>query len=137
MVSGNPTRAETESENNMKGFKEFLLRGNLVELAVAFIMATAFAAVVTAFTQIILDLIGLMGGMPDFSNAQIGGVNVGIFLTALVAFVILAAIVYFGIVKPYEAMRERFEKKEEEEAGPSQEELLTEIRDLLRQKRDL
>lgn len=116
----------------MKGFKEFLLRGNLVELAVAFIMATAFAAVVTAFTQIILDLIGLAGGMPDFSNAQIGGVNIGVFLTAVVAFIILAAVVYFGVVKPYNKLRERFEKTEEEEAGPSQEELLVEIRDLLR-----
>lgn len=121
----------------MKGFKEFLLRGNLVELAVAFIMATAFAAVVTAFTQIILDLIGLAGGMPDFSNATIGGVNIGVFLTALVAFIILAAVVYFGIVKPYNSLRERFEKKEEEEAAPSQEELLTEIRDLLRKNQGL
>ena len=122
----------------MKGFKEFLLRGNLVELAVAFIMATAFAAVVTAFTQIILDLIGLMGGMPDFSNAQIGGVNVGVFLTALIAFLIMAAVVYFGLVLPYNKLRERFDKAEDEEedATPTSEELLVEIRDLLREQRN-
>lgn len=123
----------------MKGFKEFLLRGNLVELAVAFIMATAFAAVVTAFTQIILDLIGLAGGMPDFSNAQIGGVNVGVFLTALIAFLIMATVVYFGLVLPYNKLRERFDKKDdaEEDATPTSEELLVEIRDLLKQNREL
>ncbi|TRY20321.1 large conductance mechanosensitive channel protein MscL [Tessaracoccus rhinocerotis] len=123
----------------MKGFKEFLLRGNLVELAVAFIMATAFAAVVTAFTQIILDLIGLAGGMPDFSNAQIGGVNVGVFLTALIAFLIMATVVYFGLVLPYNKLRERFDKEGDPEADatPTSEELLVEIRDLLKQNRNL
>ena len=68
----------------MKGFKEFVLRGNLVELAVAFVMATAFAAVVTAFVQVILDIIGKVGGSPDFSNYAPGGVHAGVFLTALI-----------------------------------------------------
>ncbi|HET7071223.1 MAG TPA: MscL family protein, partial [Nocardioides sp.] len=58
----------------MTGFKNFVLRGNLVELAVAFIMATAFAAVVTAFTAIILDLIGKIGGTSNFSGYTPGGV---------------------------------------------------------------
>lgn len=118
----------------MKGFKDFLLRGNLVELAVAFIMGTAFAAVVTAFTQIIIDLIGLLGGTPDFSNATVGGVNVGVFLTALVAFVIMATVIYFGVVLPYNKARERFETKDEGSATPSSEELLVEIRDLLKER---
>ena len=120
----------------MKGFKEFLLRGNLIELAVAFIMASAFAAVVTAFTQVIIDLIGLLGGVPDFSNTAVGGVNVGVFLTALVAFLIMATIVYFGIVLPYNRLRERFDKKDDSEvdATPTSEELLVEIRDLLRER---
>ncbi|MCC2592048.1 large conductance mechanosensitive channel protein MscL [Tessaracoccus sp. OS52] len=120
----------------MKGFKEFLLRGNLIELAVAFIMASAFAAVVTAFTQVIIDLIGLLGGVPDFSNTAVGGVNVGVFLTALVAFLIMATIVYFGIVLPYNRLRERFDKKGDSEADatPTSEELLVEIRDLLRER---
>ena len=57
----------------MSGFKNFILRGNLVELAVAFIMATAFAAVVTATVGMIMDLIGKAGGTPDFSSYTPGG----------------------------------------------------------------
>lgn len=116
----------------MKGFKDFLLRGNLIELAVAFIMGGAFATVVTTFTKIILDLLGKIGGQPNFDNlTMLGGVNIGKFITALVSFVIIAATVYFFIVKPYEAARERFKKSDEEVAPASSEELLTEIRDLL------
>ncbi|NLE98171.1 MAG: large conductance mechanosensitive channel protein MscL [Propionibacterium sp.] len=118
----------------MQGFKEFIMRGNLVELAVAFIMGGAFATVVEAFTQIIMDLIGLVGGQPDFSQVAVGPINIGVFLTALVAFLILASVLYFAIVKPYNAVKTRFEKVEE--ATPSNEELLlTEIRDLLKTQR--
>jgi large conductance mechanosensitive channel len=118
----------------MKGFKDFIMRGNLVELAVAVIIATSFGTVVTTFTKIVLDIIGLIGGNPNFDTVAIGPINVGQFLTALVAFVILATIVYFGVVKPYEGLRARFAKKEEEPlpAGPTTEELLLEIRDLLK-----
>ena len=84
----------------MKGFKDFLMRGNLVDLAVAVIIATSFGAVVSTFTQIIMDVIGKMGGNPNFDTVAIGGVNVGKFITAVVSFVILAAIVYFGVIKP-------------------------------------
>ncbi|HET7356502.1 MAG TPA: MscL family protein [Nocardioidaceae bacterium] len=114
----------------MSGFKNFVLRGNLVELAVAFIMATAFAAVVLAMVNMIMDLIGKVGGTPNFSNYAPGGVSVGPFLTALVAFLILAAVVYFLIVVPYTKAQEKFFPKEE--AGePSDIALLSEIRDLL------
>ena len=67
----------------MTGFKNFILRGNLVELAVAFIMAAAFAAVVTATVGMVMDLIGKAGGVPDFSSYAPGGISVGVFLTAL------------------------------------------------------
>jgi large conductance mechanosensitive channel len=119
----------------MKGFKDFLLRGNLIELAVAFIMAAAFGTVVTTFTQLVMDIIGKLGGAPDFSAVAIGGVNVGKFITAVIAFVIMAAVVYFGIVKPYETIKKLTEKPAADEPGaPTSEELLTEIRDLLAQK---
>lgn len=120
----------------MKGFRGFVLRGNLVELAVAFIMAAAFTAVVTAFVQVVLDVIGKLGGSPDFSDYRPGGVHVGVFLTALVAFVILAAVVYFLIVLPYMAARERFHGQPAEEAPTEDVRLLTEIRDLLRERAD-
>ncbi|WP_203568503.1 large conductance mechanosensitive channel protein MscL [Aestuariimicrobium ganziense] len=117
----------------MKGFKEFVLRGNLIELAVAFIIGGAFATVVTAFTKIIIEALAKAGGAPNFDDWTPGGmVSVGPFLTALVAFLIMAFIVYFFIVKPYEAAKARFIKEPEvvEEASPEAV-LLTEIRDLL------
>ncbi|TWP38628.1 MscL family protein [Leekyejoonella antrihumi] len=114
----------------MKGFKNFIMEGNLVELAVAFVMAAAFGTVVKAFVQIILDLIGKAGGTPNFSGYLPGGVHVGAFITAVVAFIILAAVVYFFVVKPYEAAKAHFSKEEDAEA--TEVDLLTEIRDALR-----
>ncbi|MFP5252595.1 MAG: MscL family protein [Actinomycetes bacterium] len=118
----------------MTGFKNFLLRGNLVELAVAFIMGGAFATVVTATVELILDLVGRAGNTPDFSDYEPGGVSVGAFLTALVSFMILAAVVYFFIVMPYTRAKERYFPAEEPGA-PADVQLLTEIRDLLAQGR--
>ena len=118
----------------MKGFKDFLMRGNLVEIATGLIIATAFAAVVTAFTNILLEAIGKVTGGKDFDFDELeilGFKTIGPFLTALVAFVIMAAVVYFGVIKPYQAMRERFVAKEEETTAEDIE-LLREIRDELR-----
>ncbi len=80
----------------MTGFKNFILRGNLVELAVAFVMAAAFATVVTATVGLLMDLIGKVGGSPDFSNYAPGGISVGVWITAVISFLILAAVVYFA-----------------------------------------
>lgn len=115
----------------MSGFKNFILRGNLVELAVAFIMGLAFAAVVTATVNLILDLIGKAGGTPSFSSWEPGGVSVGAWLTALISFLLLAAVVYFLIVLPYTKAKDRFFPAEEE-GTPADVALLEEIRDLLR-----
>jgi len=71
----------------MKGFKDFVMRGNLVELAVAFIMAAAFAAVVTTFSNLLLSLIPV--GATDFWDTKFG-----LFLTALVSFLVIAVVVY-------------------------------------------
>jgi len=114
----------------MTGFKNFLLRGNLVELAVALIMALAFAAVVTATVDVIMDLVGKVGGTPDFSNYAPGGVSVGAWLTALISFAIMAAVVYFLIVMPYTKAQEKYFPKEEP-GEPADVALLSEIRDLL------
>jgi large conductance mechanosensitive channel len=114
----------------MTGFKNFILRGNLVELAVAFIMGLAFASVVTATVALIMDLIGKVGGTPDFSSYSPGGVSVGAWLTALVSFLILAAVVYFLIVVPYTKAKDRYFPGEES-GTPADIALLEEIRDLL------
>ncbi len=116
----------------MKGFKDFILRGNLIELAVAFIIAAAFAAVVTAFTSVVLEALAKAGGAPNFDKWAPGGfTTVGPFLTALIAFVIIAAIVYFFIVTPYQKAKAKFSPDEPEAIDP-QTVLLTEIRDSLR-----
>ena len=121
----------------MKGFKNFLLQGNVVELAVAVIIAGAFGKVVEAVVKFLMDIIALIGGAPNFDSLSIGiGDNqlfYGPMITAIIGFIILAAVVYFVVVKPYEAASARFKK--DEEAAPEVDEsveLLKEIRDALR-----
>jgi large conductance mechanosensitive channel len=95
-----------------KEFRAFLLRGNLVELAVAVVMGTAFAALVSSFTQgLITPLIAAIGGEPDFSALSFtineSRFRYGVFLNALVSFVIVAAVVFFFVVKPLNTLVER------------------------------
>ncbi len=113
----------------MDGFKKFLLQGDLIKLAVAFIMGAAFASVVTATVDVIMDLIGKVGGTPDFSNYEPGGVSLGAWLTAFISFLIMAAVVYFMIVKPYTAAKERYFP--DPEPGETEIDILKQIRDNL------
>jgi large conductance mechanosensitive channel len=120
-----------------KEFKEFIARGNVIDLAVAVVIGTAFTALVTAFTTSFLTpLIGLIGG-----GGETGGEFVvddqhftwGAFISAVITFVLTAAVVYFVVVLPVKVLLER--RRRGEEAGPvapTQVELLVEIRDLLR-----
>ena len=117
----------------MSGFKAFLLRGNLVDLAVAVIIGTAFGAVVTSFTAWLTNL--LPGGFDKVFGEDVQLGDLGFFLNALVAFLVLATVVYFFIVLPYTKAKERFFPAEI--AGPGEVELLTEIRDLLAAQRTL
>ncbi|MCW2792593.1 MAG: mscL [Nocardioides sp.] len=110
----------------MTGFKNFLLRGNLVDLAVAVIIGTAFGAVVTAFTA---WLTGVLPGMQEtFKGAELG--DGAFFANAMISFVILAAVVYFFVVLPYTKARERFFPSPAP-GTPEDIVLLKEIRDLL------
>jgi large conductance mechanosensitive channel len=118
----------------MTGFKNFILRGNLVELAVAFIMAGAFATVVMATVDLLMDVVGKVGGSPNFSDYAPGGVGIGSWLTAVISFLIIAAVVYFLIVKPYTEAKERFFPSPEP-GTPEDVKLLQEIRDLLAAQR--
>jgi large conductance mechanosensitive channel len=125
----------------IKGFKEFLLRGNVVDLAVAVVIGTAFGAVVTAFSKgFIGGLIGIIGGSPNFDNAGFhvndSKIVIGSTITALINFVIVAAVVYFFVVVPMNLLLERRRRGEEPEpaAPPEDIVLLQEIRDLLRER---
>jgi large conductance mechanosensitive channel len=89
----------------MKGFKAFLLRGNLVDLAVAVVIGVAFSAVVQALVaDVITPLISAIGGKPNFSSLSVhvghGVISYGLFLNVLIGFVIIAAVVYFLVVAP-------------------------------------
>ena len=72
----------------LKGFKDFLMRGNVVDLAVAVVIAGAFGKVIEAFVTVIMDLVGKLGGQPDFSGWAPGGVHIGTFITVLISFLI-------------------------------------------------
>jgi large conductance mechanosensitive channel len=123
----------------VKGFRDFLLRGNVIDLAVAVIIGAAFGAVVKSFADdFIGGIIGVIGGTPDFGRAgfTVNGSRIiyGSTLTALINFVIVAAVIYFVLVIPMQRlMSMRQEKAETESPAPTDETiLLTEIRDLLR-----
>jgi large conductance mechanosensitive channel len=115
----------------MQGFKEFILKGNLVELAVAFIMATTFAAVVKAFTDVLMGFIGKAGGQPDFGDVTLAKVNVGIFINSLITFLIVAAVVYFFVIVPYNKAMAHFQKEDPPATKSDEVLVLEEIRDRL------
>ncbi len=99
----------------MKGFRAFLLRGNVVELAVAVVIGVAFGVVITAFVKdLITPLIAAIGGQPDFSTLSFtinnSKFSYGDFLNALIAFLIVAAVIYFFVIAPYTAMMARSKK---------------------------
>lgn len=96
----------------LKGFKEFMMRGNVIDLAVAVVIGAAFGAVVTSFvTDVLNPLIAAVVGKPDFSAfvAHIHGseVKYGLFLNALISFLLIAAAVYFVMVAPMNAWKAR------------------------------
>lgn len=125
----------------LKEFRDFVLRGNVVDLAVAVVIGAAFGNIVSAFTQRVLQpLINAVTPpeSPGFGIQLVAGkestyLDVAAFLTAMINFLIVAAVVYFLIMMPLNALKER--RKRGEEAGPAEPtdvELLIEIRDLLR-----
>jgi len=130
----------------LQGFKEFIMRGNVVELAVAVIIGAAFTAIVNAIVESLINpLIGALVPAGDlaawtitipgiFADANFG---IGAIISAIINFIAVAAVVYFALVIPMNKMAERRAAKnpvEVEVVAPTQEELLVEIRDLLARK---
>ena len=125
----------------LKGFRDFLLRGNVVELAVAVAVGTAFTAVVEQFGKSFINpLVNVVAGGTRTSGmfrVQDQVFDWGAFVNALIFFVITAAVIYFVIMLPMQQIRSRLRIREEAPPVPADIELLTEIRDLLRaQSRD-
>ncbi|HEX2411669.1 MAG TPA: large conductance mechanosensitive channel protein MscL [Solirubrobacteraceae bacterium] len=123
----------------IKEFREFLLRGNVIDLAVAVILGAAFGAVVTSFVEDLLTpLIAAVGGKPDFAGLTVtvneSRFRYGEFINAIVSFLIIGASVFFLVVKPVNALmaRRKAGEEPEPEAVPENVVLLGEIRDLLK-----
>lgn len=135
----------------IKGFKDFIMRGNVVELAIAVVIGTAFAAVVDTFVSSIVTPILNVFGSPDNggwgidlrAGDTVDGVNptlidLGAIVNALIVFLITAAVVYFAFVVPMNKFTEMQKKRKGIQEGvpePTDTELLTEIRDLLKAQR--
>jgi len=122
----------------LKGFKSFIMRGNVVDLAVAVIIGAAFNQIVNSMVgDVLTPLIGAIFGRPDFSGIMIGPVALGKFINAVVNFLIVTAAIYFAIVVPMRKIMEHFEKKKAEQPAPAPSEelrLLSEILDTLKQR---
>jgi large conductance mechanosensitive channel len=123
----------------LKEFKDFVARGNLIDLAVAFVVGVAFGALVNSFVDHLVNpLLGAIFGQPDFSTLTIdlwsdATLRYGAFLNEVISFVAVMAAVFFFIVKPYNAWKARRESGEEEAPAPPEDiALLMEIRDALK-----
>lgn len=128
----------------LTGFKNFILKGNVVDLAVAVVIGAAFGAVVTALVQsVLMPFIAGLAGAPNFDSFAVVTLNgndikFGVLLTAIVNFLLIAAAIYFVVVVPMNHMIERRNRRlginqdvKEEAAEDPQIALLTEIRDAL------
>lgn len=120
----------------MDGFKKFILRGNVMDLAVAVIIGAAFKKIVDKLVEgIINPALGMIVGEPNFDDAFIfGEIKVGLVLTAVVNFLLTASVIYFFMVRPMNKLQERIKDPEDPEEAPEPTEdvlLLREIRDAL------
>lgn len=100
------------------GFREFIMRGNVVDLAIAVVIGAAFGAVITSFvTDVLTPLLGVFG-LPNFEELSfaVGNarVNYGLFLNSLLAFLLIAAAIYFALIKPLNALEERRQRGADE-----------------------
>ena len=125
----------------LKELKAFLLRGNVVDLAVAVIIGAAFGAIVTSFvndviTPLILNPALKAAGVEKIAELTWNGVAYGSFLSAVINFLVIGTVLFFVVTAAEKAQNfgKKEEATEEEAAAPTQEELLTEIRDLLANK---
>lgn len=125
----------------LKDLKDFLLRGNIVDLAVAVVIGAAFGAIVTSFvndiiTPLILNPALKAAGVEKIAELTWNGVAYGSFLSAVINFLVIGTVLFFVVKAAEKAQNlgKKEEAAEEEAAAPTQEELLTEIRDLLANK---
>ncbi len=119
----------------LKGFREFALQGNFIDLAVAVVVGAAVAALIGAISAgLILPLVGVfLGGGVDAGQFEINGqiIDISLIINAFIVFIVTMAVIYFAFVLPMNKMRERHGRSRTSSAAPADIALLTEIRDLL------
>ncbi|KUJ90849.1 MAG: large conductance mechanosensitive channel protein [Thermoanaerobacter thermocopriae] len=125
----------------LKGFKEFIMRGNVLDLAVAVIIGGAFNKIVNSLVvDVLTPLIGAIFEAPDFSAIKFGPISIGNFINAVINFIVIAAAIYFFVVAPINTIKNRKEKQKQQQTPqaspePSEEvKLLREILDMLKEK---
>ncbi|ROR66225.1 large conductance mechanosensitive channel protein MscL [Agrococcus jenensis] len=122
----------------MEGFKKFLLRGNVVELATAVVIGAAFTGIVSAFTEAIIDpLLAMAFNADALAGVMVGPFKLGLLIAAVINFLIVAAVVYFVLIMPMAKLKERLDRNRELELAPAEQvetdvEILQDIRELLR-----
>lgn len=121
----------------LKGFKEFIMRGNVVDLAVAVVIGAAFGQVVNSVVaDVLTPIIGMFGGRPDFSSIAIGPIAIGKFTNSIVNFLIVAAAIYFLVIVPINAAKKKLQKPQEPAAPPPPSEEVKVLRDILAQLKE-
>lgn len=114
----------------LEGFKNFIGRGNVIDLAVGVIIGAAFGGIVDSLSKDLINpILGMLGGQPDMSGYKIGSIGIGNFLNSIINFLIKAAGLYFLIVLPFNSYAAKMAPP-----PPPSEVLLTEIRDLLKKR---
>lgn len=116
----------------LKGFKDFIMKGNVIDLAVGVIIGAAFGAIVDSLVKdLITPMLAMIVGTPDFSTLKMGPIMIGNFINAVVAFLLKAAALYFFLVVPYNAMTAKPAPPAAPPPPTPSENFLKEIRDLL------
>jgi len=126
----------------LKGFKAFLFRGNVLDLATAVIIGAAFNSVIKSLVEdIFTPLLGMLGGLPDFSSWKVGPLMLGSFVNSVLSFLFTAAVIYFVLVAPAEALKNAAKEKQiaetldkATETPPEEIQLLRRIVELLEEK---
>lgn len=119
----------------MEGFKKFLLQGNVIELATAVVIGTAFTAIVTAFTEAIINpLLAMAFNADALADATVGPFKIGLLIAAIINFIIIAAVVYFVLILPMAKLKEANDRRKgisPEEPAETDVDILNDIRALL------
>ncbi|HZK32369.1 MAG TPA: large-conductance mechanosensitive channel protein MscL [Corynebacterium sp.] len=130
----------------LKGFRDFIMRGNVIDLAVAVVIGAAFTAIVTSFTENLINPLIASLGSPDVSGLgfhvipanEATFLDFGSVITAIINFLIVAAVIYFALVMPMNKLQEMQKRRQDvdpEEPETTEVQLLAEIRDLLEERK--